>query len=124
MNRYTIYCTEAQAKKAFELGAPIECYTTNIRNEDNLITFETKEVFIRPTAEQMCGWLEEQGLYVFAEPQPYNGGRLWIGNVYNINSPSNYHSYNCLFLQEYSSRQEATLAAIDAALEYLRKNKK
>ena len=48
MDRYTIYCTEEQTKKALELGAPIE---------SEYIELICKSFLIYPTAEQMIGFI-------------------------------------------------------------------
>lgn len=100
MNDYTIYCTEEQTKKALELGAPIkiECFST--ATEDYW-----HEVI--PTTEQMINWLEEQGFYI----------RL------NTNGCNVEIDFTCILELIGISRKEATLAAIDAALEYLSNQK-
>ncbi len=95
MNRYTLYCTEEQTKKAFELGAPIK-YKDTLDNRERG-KFET------PTAEQMIGWLEEQG-FNFEEARNYTA--------------LEHDDIGTIGIYE-RSRKEATLAAIDAALEYL-----
>lgn len=107
MDRYITYCTPEQVKKALELGAPIkiECFST--ATEDHW-----HEVI--PTAEQMIGWLEEQGVFISIVPDT------------DENTCANYVETKEFSLSNVvcSSRKEATLAAIDAALEYLTKNKK
>ena len=62
MEQYTIYCTEAQTKKAWELGAPIEYAKVidAIKGKIIRIPQDTGGFYIWPTAEQMFGWLEEQ----------------------------------------------------------------
>lgn len=121
MNRYTIYCTEEQTKKALELGAKIEFDShshgrPHIQDGCNFI--------LLPTAEQMIGWLESQKVYINFDTTSEEGENsnfiiTWQYFIYN-----RYHdSINEEFV-EYSSRPEATLAAIDAALDYLIKNKK
>lgn len=69
-----------------------------------------------PTAEQMIGWLEEQEnikeIFVSLE---------YITWYYAI-ILSNESVIECN--DSYDSRKEATLAAIDSALEYLSNNKK
>ena len=102
MNRYTIYCTEAQIKKALKLNAPIQY-------DDEL-----PSLTISPTAEEMIGWLEE-----------------YIHNIIIIKSIDNTWLYlfcpTNLSKHEiktgYLSRKDATLAVIDSALEYLSNNK-
>lgn len=110
MNEYIIYCTKEQTKKALELGAPIEMDSHShgmpyIQDKTNF--------FICPTAEQMIGWLEKQGLWEIQITRKwgYNG---WYFYLYNSMG-------NDLvdFETAYLSRKGATLAAIDEALEYL-----
>lgn len=108
MNRYTIYCTPEQIKRALELGAPIEV--------DFQFNFKTAIInriaYIVPTAEQMIGWLEENGILDIVisrrmSPKTY-GYTVWFSEN--------------TFVQEkhsFTSRREATLVAIDVALEYL-----
>lgn len=109
MNRYTIYCTEEQTRKALELGAPILADTHEIKFTDlNGVPFDVDRIVI-PTAEEMIGWLNEQGIatdVVFIpETKTYKA----------------YCKYKCYIS---TNRKEATLAAIDKALEYLTNNKK
>ena len=100
MEKYTIYCTQEQTLKAIELGAPIE------------------GIFI-PTAEQMIGWLEEHE--EIDEIAPMEKGGDWVYVVYMTGYRSDIESPKDTL---YPARPEATLAAIDAALDYLVKNKK
>lgn len=120
MNRYTIHCTPEQTKKAIELGAQIVIlpnYTEYrvfplVKCKDG-----NERPCVIPTAEQMIGWLEGQE-------------DIWKINIdrspvlqwyYAINSES---SMSIRSNNLYPSRPEATLAAIDAALEYLEGQKK
>lgn len=106
MDKYTIYCTGEQTKKALELGAPIStCWSPLIE----------EWIYKIPTAEQMIGWLEDQidNINVLKE----NDG-TWLYMFYPTNSSP------CEIKRLYHSRKEATLAAIDAALDYLIVNKK
>ena len=114
MEQYKIYCTNGQTKKALELGAPIEV--------DFQFNFKTAiinhKAYIVPTAEQMIGWLERQGLVIIDTirvTQPIDG-ISWYG--YKLIFPWQKEEYNEI---KYDSRREATLAAIDAALDYLSK---
>lgn len=71
MNRYAIYCTKEQTKKAFDLGAPIILeseYYTPTENDiklDNPIPCESYTCGYHyakcPTAEQMIGFILESG---------------------------------------------------------------
>lgn len=115
MNRYTIYCTEEQTKKALELGAPIEQYKAAYVSELFPYCVEYKDdvrvVTVYPTAEQMIGWLEEQENIAEICIKRYGNWR------YEIYIEPYHHQEEGGFL----SRKEATLAAIDKALEYLSK---
>lgn len=106
MNKYTIHCTEEQTKKAFELGAPIVI----LPNYEEYKGFP----FVRhtngneypcaiPTAEQMLGWLEERGLYIQIDNMASTVGV----------------DFKTIYDRIKTSRKEATLAAIDVALDYL-----
>lgn len=116
MEQYTIYCTNKQTNKALELGAPIEVdfqfnYKTVIIN---------KKAYIVPTAEQMIGWLERQGLVIidtFIVTDLIYDHPSWYS--YRLRFPWGKEKYNEI---KYNSRREATLAAIDAAFDYLSKN--
>ena len=61
---YSIYCTEEQTKKVLELGAPINLRWLyegiQFRKEVNIEYGHYAEI---PTAEEMVGWLEEQGVH-------------------------------------------------------------
>lgn len=110
MERYTIYCTKEQTKKVLELGTPIEIqeYCPPGEIEPDWFHDEDKCYHI-PTAEQMIGWLEEQdelGFHIW-RGKGYYGFSLWAGDV------------EIKYGDDFLSRKEATLAAIDAALEYL-----
>lgn len=115
MNKYSILCTNEQTKKALELGAPIETYKPIIINSKNGGSFTTPTIET-VTAEQMLGWLEEQESIISIEVTIYDG--YWQGYV----ETTNYK--DAIGKNGYSSRKEATLAAIDAALNYLLTNKK
>lgn len=99
---YSIYCTQEQTLKAIELGAQIE------------------GIFI-PTAEQMISWLEEQEkieeiiIYrnIILKVYKWTFGIINTKGKFVINNK-----------EHFSSRKEATLAAINAALECLSNKKK
>lgn len=126
MQRYILYCTESQTRKAIELGAPIlqhPFHESVIKGNEKLfenITNINGKYYCLPTAEQMLGWLEEQRLAIDVVSD--NGGFEWSVWI------KKEHCSNYSFIEEndryFPSRQEATLAAIDAALEYLTNNKK
>lgn len=112
MKSYTIYCTEEQTKKALELGAPIG----DGHYYDKICIIDNND-YAAPTTEQMIGWLEEQdGISsILVDKDQYEkymyvlrgDKRKIINDAYG-----------------FPSRKEATIAAIDAALEYLSNNKK
>lgn len=69
MDKYTIYCTFEQVKKALELGAPINLFCKdymaghiNYMGSPIRIGYVLiyKDLYYAPTAEQMILWLEEQ----------------------------------------------------------------
>ena len=101
MDKYTIYCTEEQIKKALDLGAPI----------DN----RWIEKGLNPTAEQMTGWLDEQGLLIVIDKND---------NYYTWEVYRNIYLIDMSKTKSIVSRKEAILSAIDVALEYLSNNKK
>lgn len=115
MNNYTIYCTEEQTKKAIELGAPITINSWPPINDvkfmwisppEDAIAWNNSTNGLIPTAEQMIGWLEEQGFYIRLSS---SGGSVEI-------------DFNCICEEVGTSRKEATLTVIDAALDYLINN--
>lgn len=115
MDEYTIFCTEEQAKKALELGAPTRrILPTEAINDPS---FEMSEhfsdrpipYFVKiPTAEQMIGWLRSKGFrFKITE---FEEGTLWKvahGDWFDFSDNDGVNP------------KDATLAAIDAALEYL-----
>lgn len=101
MDKYTIYCTEEQMKKALDLGAPIDSRWTG--KDLNL------------TAEQMTGWLDEQGLLIVIDKND---------NYYTWEVYRNIYLIDMSKTKSIVSRKEAILSAIDVALEYLSNNKK
>lgn len=116
MNRYTIYCTEAQTKKAVELSAPVEICNERIINIPPRVYIKNKHEWYKlPTAEQMLLWLEENNIHVCI--MTHDLGTCGFCYDFEIND----------FLYPEivkKSRREATIAAIDAALEFLSNNKK
>lgn len=118
---YTIYCTEAQMKKALELGAPIGKKTIEYSvcpqpgsGYEEYFLEETDELII-PTAEQMVGWLEDSE--EIDEIAPIKTGKNWDYVIYMTSSLPDIENLNGTF----PTRREALLAAIDAALDYLEK---
>lgn len=111
MNRFTIYCTEEQTKRALELGAPIFTapYFSQVLYEIHNFFVKDETAYYFPTAEQMICWLEKKGILI---------------SITACNTPDNpIYNYSINRGEEswstFSTRKEATLAAIDAALDYL-----
>lgn len=126
MNRYTIYCTKSQTNKALVLGAPIERGHESSRyfnigvptfydENDEICRVKNSVIFI-PTAEQMIGWIESiSTIQLQMEKQMHESNtqyRIWVRDECKPFS-------DIIEMRSYPSRKEATLAAIDAALEYL-----
>lgn len=122
ISNYSIYCTPKQARTAFELGAPIfpiksrRTKETVISSDDVISYDEDFFTYVtNPTAEEMIGWLETQGIC-------FNIRKQWTDNLYVVGWLCNGRQYAKVV--EKSSRSEAILTAISDALEYLSKNKK
>lgn len=107
MKEYTIYCTPSQTKKALELGAPIISipFGAYFCTPDNYFIYNDFAIE-EPTTEQMINWLEKKGFYFRLDT---SGCSVEI-------------DFNCIIEKVNVPRKEATLAAIDVALEYLTNN--
>lgn len=105
---YSFYCTKEQTKKALELGAPICCIRNGVQQKIK-----------PPTAEQMIGWLEEQGIHIYAH-KIY----VWSCHCYltcvTVRETKN---YSTILQYDHFFGKEAILTAINAALEYLETHK-
>ena len=120
MDNFTIHCTEEQTKKALELGAPIEALYSKADYLQRIPTVSIKGEYVTydyfiPTAEEMIGWLEEQDNIKSVEVTQSFGWHYRVKR--KSNDAENWIRGDC------RNRKEATLAAIDAALEYLTNNK-
>lgn len=119
MNEYTIYCTEEQTKKALELGAPLFRYTS-IPNFAEVIEISNSEYYEIPTGEQMIGWLKEQGIYIIV-PIPlikdFNKNDFSKADAFEYRIVINGNEF---YIGECLTNKEATLEAIDKALEYIK----
>lgn len=118
MSDYSIFCTEAQTRKALELGAPIEVreFIGGELDDDWCYDISTNYVCEIPTAEQMIGWLEEQGNISSISIETSENEIAWQWIIY-FNDKS-WLPWDAIC----NSRREATIAAIDAALEHLLNN--
>lgn len=124
MNKYTIFCTLKQTMKALELGAPIITIDHSkitkqpmyIKGYEHIEDVDESCVeYLTPTAEQMIGWLEEQGVMIDITHQT---------DGYCLISVSSNAKQIKTKIEGSIYKKDATLAAIDAALEYLGNNKK
>lgn len=111
MNSYKIPCTEEQTKKALNLGVPIKKISHYYNGEE---FYSNDKTYLIPTAEEMIGWLEEQDVYINV---------CWEDCIYYVQIRSVDKGYIGIGDTIYTSRKEATIAAIDVALEYLTNNK-
>lgn len=125
MNKYTIWCTKEQAKRALALGAPLVEYSEEADNygipELFVPVCQTEETAVVdkveiPTAEQLKGWmLEENGLLFLIEPDEYEPGVLHM--VIHDMHIVGFDIYGEVFGA--NDIKQATLDAIDGALGYL-----
>lgn len=120
MEKYTIYCTKEQTKKAFELGAPLamggsrkifNAMGVKDKSFEEAYDFEgvviiNDNVYLSPTSEQMINWLDEKEIYIEIVLSPYD----WYWS-FLINKDYTEKTFY--------TRSEAIIAAIDAALDYL-----
>lgn len=127
MDKYTIYCTKEQTKLAYKLGAKIKSAMMPLDiaisiNKARIPLNNTDALILTPpTAEQMIGWLEEQKVII----NIILTGVLDKGYNYELYyRNANHKIHNKNEFGQYMNREFATLAAIDAALEYLIDNKK
>lgn len=111
MDKYTIRCSEQQTRKALELGAPIDFFEENDENNEYAIHVGQGLYAIIPTTEQMINWLEDG---FFREVNVQEFANYWEYSLYT-SSDDVVDSH----IRHFRSRKEATLAAIDAALNYL-----
>ena len=113
MNRYTIYCTEDQTRKALEFGAPIEFIKIGKRKPLHYICSRENKVYYKiPTAEQMRGWLKGQGFkFILSDIKDFDE-KCWV--VIHNDKEVSYGT----------NIEDKELDAIDAALEYLEKTAK
>lgn len=107
---YAIYCSQEQTKKALELGAPIFVEDRDETYHGGDCFYIICDRYYCPTAEQMISWLEEQLQFDIAVECEYKS--IFGGWCYFLGDEEGERVFN--------SRREATLAAIDAALECLK----
>lgn len=120
MSDYSLYCTETQTKKALELGAPIEYASINEIRLERYVSVNNEE-YTLPTAEQMIGWLEDMEIIIIFMPtiKDNESDYTWVAHVCHFQDEIVwFDSENLSNL----SRKKVTLAAIDAALDYLVNN--
>lgn len=115
MDKFAIYCTEEQVLNALMLGAPIREVGSESDAKKCLQHSKNFRFYEVPTAEEMIGWLETRGEFRIEISTGISD--IWFYYVH-ISYGTNYKN---LFYGGFDSRKEATLAAIDAALDYLLK---
>lgn len=124
MNKFTIYCSQEQTKRAYELGAPIEkslgishgVKTTSITPEH-----EGSFYGVIPTVEQMKGWLEEQHqIYLHIAPTTNGIDTNWLYTML-FDFGHDEEIWHVDDSHVYESRKDAMMDAIDEALKYLEK---
>lgn len=130
MKQYTIYCTPDQTRKAFSLGATLETFGSEWASRE-MVTVAKSEgqmkeleemlcsddhatiigdlAYRLPTAEQMCGWLEDK-----------HGIMLSVSRWNNGDASIYFHEdRRKSFFRIRRSYKDALLACIDEALDYL-----
>lgn len=119
---FTIYCTKEQTLKAIELGAGIDNSSSQFDSDctDNIELLSNGLYAIIPTSEQMCGWLRTEGVHLSILYSKFR-------NLYSVQCVE----FDGMYIRDddgsikyFISDKQATLAAIDAALDYLTNNKK
>lgn len=125
MNEFTIYCTREQTKKALKLGAPIDSvnhYTAP--NHPSFVDILHKgNAWFLPTAEQMCGWLRSKGIVARGNCYSKVNKDLDIPDWQVLDYNEEKSRWHEKFFGHADSYEAATLAAIDAALDYLTNKK-
>lgn len=121
MSDYSLYCTEEQTKKALELGTPLKQVFYSVQfdeilKEYHLIKIEDK-LYEIPTAEQMIGFFRTKNIHIVIQKDVVDKWSVYGHEI----EPIEFTIFDRL--TGYNSFKEATLSAIDAALEYLSKNK-
>lgn len=123
MEKYTFFCTPEQTKVSYGLGAPIDTKLTKSNGYACVVIDDAGiNVFGKiPTLEQMCGWLAyENGIVLEISAAIENNKTFnykWILN--NSHQPDDVMTDT----ETYDSFEDAIVAGIDAALEYLTNNK-
>lgn len=112
MDRYTIHCTEEQTRKAFNLGAPLEIGDDKGTILCRYQNYHTYKTCVIPTASQMIGWLEEQRLFIHIDYDFHVNDKPYKCEMCLLNGLTRHCGW-------FTSREEATIAAIDAALNHL-----
>lgn len=138
MYDYTLLCTPEQTKKALELGAPIRNFITKeeskrlvdkAKSENRIDEYENEllkyhqtiiddMVYCIPTAEQMMGFFRSKNIHIVIHKDVVDD---WSAYGHEI-APIEFTVFDRLV--GFNSFEEATIAAIDAALNYLTNNEK
>lgn len=113
MSKYRINCTEKQARKAFSLGMELDyakVYET-LEGKSIRIPEDTGEFFSIPTADEIVGFVESNGVRFSSTSTSY--GTYCSFCLFNGDGKST---------ETFNSRKESILAGIDIALDFLTKN--
>lgn len=115
---YTIYCTSEQTQKAIELGVPIDHSSSQFDDDctDNIELLSNGLYAIIPTAEQMIGFFRSKNIHIVIHKDVIDKWSVYGHEIV----PIEFTIFDRL--TGYNSFEEATIAAIDAALEYLKTN--
>lgn len=112
MQDYELRCTEEQTIRAYKLGAPIG--TTLNAFENGVWLAQVDNKYLQSiTTQQMINWLrEEKGINIEI-------GHFHYTYDYSVSICINKFDRLIAFHKEYMPYNQAELAAIDAALDYL-----
>lgn len=122
MNEYTLYCTKDQTKKVLELGATLTEDRSDWFNTANHIcvgdTIFGDIWYHCPTVEQMFGFFRSKNIHIVIHKDAVDKWSVYGHEI----MPIEFTVFDRL--TGFDSYEEATLAAIDAILEYLEQSTK
>lgn len=115
MTQFDTYCTEQQARRAYNLGAPLEIGFGNGTICCKLLGKEGYTKRKIPTVPQMRGWLREQNIFINVCHNS-DGYGVWLKSIMPSEQIGELIGY-------YEGEPQAILAGIDTALYYLESKK-